>query len=182
MPTRTVSELEALIDQLSPGDQLRLLEDLIHRVRARVAADGEPESWARGEAMRTGETYALCRCGKSGRTPFCDGTHSRTSFIGTETAPRAIAPEAVEWTEGPELSLADRPCLCSIARYCHRHGDAWALTEASKDPVAKRVAIESAANCPSGRITAFDERGGRAAPLAAFCGEVFGSKKEDRKT
>jgi len=44
MSSRTVSELEALIDQLPPGDQLRLLEDLVHRVRARVAADREPES------------------------------------------------------------------------------------------------------------------------------------------
>jgi len=51
MPTRTVSELEALIDQLSPGDQLRLLEDLIHRVRARVAADGEPESSSLGSQL-----------------------------------------------------------------------------------------------------------------------------------
>ena len=51
MSTRTVSELEALIDQLPPGDQLRLLEDLVHRVRARVAADREPESDSLGSQL-----------------------------------------------------------------------------------------------------------------------------------
>jgi hypothetical protein len=51
MSMRTVSELEALIDQLSPADQLRLLEDLVHRVRARVAADREQESDSLGSQL-----------------------------------------------------------------------------------------------------------------------------------
>jgi hypothetical protein len=51
MSSHTVSELEALIDQLSPGDQLRLLEDLVHRVRARVAADREQESDSLGSQL-----------------------------------------------------------------------------------------------------------------------------------
>ena len=51
MSARTVPELEALIDQLSPADQLRLLEDLIHRVRARVVADGEAESESLGSQL-----------------------------------------------------------------------------------------------------------------------------------
>jgi hypothetical protein len=37
-------ELEAIIDRLSPADQLRLLEDLAHRLRARVAADDQPDA------------------------------------------------------------------------------------------------------------------------------------------
>jgi hypothetical protein len=44
MSARTVPELEALIARLSPADQLRLLEDLAHRLRARVAANGQPEA------------------------------------------------------------------------------------------------------------------------------------------
>ncbi len=43
MSARTLPELEALIDRLSPADQLRLLEDLAHRLRARVAADDQPD-------------------------------------------------------------------------------------------------------------------------------------------
>jgi CDGSH-type Zn-finger protein len=30
---------------------------------------------------------ALCRCGQSGRKPFCDGTHNRCNFQGGEMAP-----------------------------------------------------------------------------------------------
>jgi hypothetical protein len=41
---RTLPELEALIDRLSPADQQRLLEDLAHRLRARAAADEQPDA------------------------------------------------------------------------------------------------------------------------------------------
>jgi hypothetical protein len=44
MSARTVLELEALIAQLPPADQLRLLEDLVHRLRARVTAKEQLES------------------------------------------------------------------------------------------------------------------------------------------
>jgi CDGSH-type Zn-finger protein len=27
--------------------------------------------------VETGKFYALCRCGKSGRLPLCDGTHTK---------------------------------------------------------------------------------------------------------
>lgn len=42
MSAHTLPELEALIARLSPTDQLRLLEDLAHRLRARVAANEQP--------------------------------------------------------------------------------------------------------------------------------------------
>ncbi|MCX6560152.1 MAG: CDGSH iron-sulfur domain-containing protein [Candidatus Aminicenantes bacterium] len=126
-----------------------------------LGADGEPAGWARGEDIKTSETFSLCRCGKTGHAPFCDGTHIKEEFNGTETAPLAIKPEVAEVTKGPALSLADVPCLCAIARFCHRQGDAWTLTEESGDPEKKRVAVESAANCPSGRITAINNETGR---------------------
>ena len=44
MSARTLPEIEALIDRLSPADELRLLEDLAHRLRARVAADEQPDT------------------------------------------------------------------------------------------------------------------------------------------
>ncbi|WP_139489089.1 CDGSH iron-sulfur domain-containing protein [Brevibacillus dissolubilis] len=39
-----------------------------------------------GEPYEVGESFSLCRCGQSGKKPFCDGTHKQ---IGFESAPRA---------------------------------------------------------------------------------------------
>lgn len=37
-----------------------------------------------GRVLRVeGPDVALCRCGHSGRKPFCDGTHRGTDFDGT---------------------------------------------------------------------------------------------------
>ncbi|RBP63824.1 iron-binding CDGSH zinc finger protein [Alkalibaculum bacchi] len=30
--------------------------------------------------VKKGETYYYCACGKSGKQPFCDGSHEGTSF------------------------------------------------------------------------------------------------------
>jgi hypothetical protein len=66
-----------------------------------------------------------------------------------------------EKTEGPSLDLIDVACYCAIARFCHRAGDAWILTEQSNDPEKRIIAVESACNCPSGRLTAWDKAADR---------------------
>lgn len=50
--------------------------------------EGGSWTWERGQTLDTRETYALCRCGQSSTKPFCDGTHMRIGFDGTETASR----------------------------------------------------------------------------------------------
>ncbi|WP_448607838.1 CDGSH iron-sulfur domain-containing protein [Geodermatophilus sp. URMC 60] len=45
------------------------------------------------------ETIALCRCGKSGIKPFCDGSHKRAGF-SAPSAPSRPRPAAVLRSEG----------------------------------------------------------------------------------
>lgn len=37
--------------------------------------------------LREGKAVALCRCGRSERKPFCDGTHGSCGFRAEERAP-----------------------------------------------------------------------------------------------
>jgi len=50
--------------------------------------DNEPLEWKEGAKYPDKENYALCRCGGSANKPFCDGTHNKNGFDGTETADR----------------------------------------------------------------------------------------------
>lgn len=122
-------------------------------------ANGDPVSWRAGESYPVGETYALCRCGQSQRWPFCDGTHARVSFDGTESASREPYLDQADETEGPALRLTDVLVLCANAGFCTPAGGTWDLTKRSGDPQARQTAIEQATNCPSGRLVAWDKEG-----------------------
>jgi CDGSH-type Zn-finger protein len=124
--------------------------------------DGIPCKWEKGDQLPAKENYLLCRCGKSKNKPYCDNTHTRINFDGTETASHALYNEQAEITSGPGLDLADAERLCAIALFCHRAGDTWTLTENSGDPGSKATAIQEACDCPSGRLVARDKKTGEA--------------------
>jgi CDGSH-type Zn-finger protein len=124
-----------------------------------IDADGECHGWREGKRYPTRGNYAICRCGQSKTPPFCDGTHSKIDFDGTEQATHASYLEQSVETIGPELKLTDAEHLCASARFCHRAGGTWELTQLSDDPDARQKAIEEACDCPSGRLVAWDEDG-----------------------
>jgi hypothetical protein len=60
--------------------------------------------------------------------------------------------------DGPGLQLTDAKDLCASARFCHRAGGIWNLLLTSDKPGDKQIAIEEAADCPSGRLIVWDKK------------------------
>jgi CDGSH-type Zn-finger protein len=120
--------------------------------------DGESIAWREGEKYPDRDRYALCRCGKSGSKPFCDGTHQRVEFDGNEMAEVVTYNQQAAFFDGPELVLTDARDLCAAARFCDPEGGVWQLTRRSGDPEAKKQAIQKACNCPSGRLVVWDRK------------------------
>ena len=57
-------------------------EDLPKFIRLRLREYGEPLEWQfLGDQTPDRPTYLLCRCGKSAKQPYCDGTHRRSGFV-----------------------------------------------------------------------------------------------------
>jgi CDGSH-type Zn-finger protein len=127
--------------------------------RQTIATDAEGGSigWAPGAAFDTPAEYFLCRCGQSADKPFCDDSHLRVAFDGTETASRAPYREQAVAQAGPIVDLTDAEPLCAFARFCDVGGQVWNLVESS-DEEAARLAVGEAELCPSGRLIAWDRR------------------------
>jgi CDGSH-type Zn-finger protein len=124
-----------------------------------VDADGQCHGWKEGQKYPQQETYALCRCGQSGAKPFCDGTHNQIKYNGAETVSRKPYREEADEIDGPGLKLTDAQSLCASARFCHRGGGTWKLAKQSGNPDARQIVMEEVADCPSGRLAAWDKDG-----------------------
>jgi len=123
---------------------------------------GNSVEWRKGEKYQNKENYALCRCGQSKNKPYCDGTHAKIGFDGTETASRQKYIAQTEKVEGVGIELTDKQELCALARFCHnKKGNVWELTENSADQKSKKEAIKQACNCPAGRLVIWDKKTGK---------------------
>jgi CDGSH-type Zn-finger protein len=121
---------------------------------------GIPAQWIIGKNLNTSKNYLLCRCGQSSNKPFCDSTHVKVKFDGTEVSDNEPFEKMAKVIDGPELTLKDAEILCASARFCHRGGDIWDAIPQSKDPNVKKNAVENTFDCPSGRLVVLDKKTG----------------------
>ncbi|MDE2310420.1 MAG: CDGSH iron-sulfur domain-containing protein [Betaproteobacteria bacterium] len=122
---------------------------------------GESVKWEQGQKYPSQEQYALCRCGHSANKPFCDGSHEKVGFNGTETANRQPYLDQARMIRGPVMSLTDAESLCAFARFCDPYGRVWRLVKKTDDPSAREHFVGETCDCPSGRLVAWDNETGK---------------------
>jgi len=123
-------------------------------------AEGESLDYREGKKYPAQKQYALCRCGRSANKPFCDGTHLKVRFDGTETASHEPYLKQAKTIEGPTMLLTDQENLCAFARFCDPKGHVWNLVQ-QNNPEAQELAKQEAGHCPAGRLVVWDKKTGK---------------------
>jgi CDGSH-type Zn-finger protein len=115
---------------------------------------GEPVDWDEGPEFDTPSAgFDLCRCGRSSRKPFCDATHEREPFDGTETAERGPTVERRIKYEGDGVTMTDDRDYCTHAGFCgDRFTTVWVMIHQTADPEVRARLMDMVRKCPSGRL------------------------------
>jgi CDGSH-type Zn-finger protein len=157
--TRPKGEPQVVVSRNGPY----LVSGSVPMARQTIVADreGGSEQWRESDPFPLKESYALCRCGRSATKPFCDGTHKKIGFDGTETASRQPYREQAQLTEGAALALSDAQALCAFARFCDPNGQVWNQVERTGEAQVRATFVRQVNNCPSGRLVAWDRATGK---------------------
>ncbi len=124
-------------------------------------AEGDSLDYREGKKFPAQAKCALCRCGHSNNKPFCDGSHAKVQFDGTETASREPYIEQAKTLDGPTVALTDADSLCAFARFCDPKGRIWNLVARTDDPEVRKIVEFEAGHCPAGRLVAWDKATGK---------------------
>jgi CDGSH-type Zn-finger protein len=125
----------------------------IARTRTVKTEFGEPVDYAPFERLEAGETYRLCRCGKSANKPFCDDSHEEEPRVDvTEGADHGPRVARADIFQGEGAVITDDLSICSKAGYCKdRFTGVWQML-GSTDPAVRDRMKRMVELCPSGRL------------------------------
>jgi CDGSH-type Zn-finger protein/rubrerythrin len=119
-----------------------------------ISEHGEPLTWRKKETIPTEATYALCRCGQSTTKPFCDGTHVRNRFDGTETAPTNTTSERLEVWGGEGITVKRDFSLCMESGFCgNRLTNIRKMVDETGESTVRAAVMAMIERCPSGSYT-----------------------------
>lgn len=115
---------------------------------------GEALTYRAEDEIAHGETYYLCRCGRSEHKPFCDGSHAFELFDGTETAATDTYDERAERHEGPGVVVRVDHELCHHARFCKNETNSYfdLIAQADATTTLSQL-IAMIDRCPSGALS-----------------------------
>lgn len=108
-----------------------------------------------GEPVPVRPVMALCRCGRSGTKPLCDGTHARVDFTGDKD-PRRV-PDHRDRHPGLQVTVLDNRGTCQHSGFCtdrlpvvFRRGEEpfVAASGGRADEIVRAVR-----DCPSGALS-----------------------------
>ena len=113
----------------------------------------EPMTWRKDADLPAREVYRLCRCGQSATKPFCDGSHVRAKFDGTEFAPTEPSADRREGAVTEHITVTDDRTLCTRAGFCgNRVTNVWQQIGHLEDARVRFDVIQRIERCPSGRL------------------------------
>jgi CDGSH-type Zn-finger protein len=113
----------------------------------------EPLTWRKDTTLESDATYRLCRCGQSSHKPFCDNTHARVGFDGTETAPTTPSAARARRFVGTKVTMTDDSVLCMHAGFCGNHAEkVWQMMERTDDTRVRFTLMQMVERCPSGKL------------------------------
>lgn len=122
-----------------------------------VDAKGASSSFRVGKTFPMSGVVALCRCGHSKNSPYCDGSHLNANVDLQETASFEPLLENSELTRGVDYTLADNDKYCCFGRFCDAGERVWneVLIEGAE---AKQSTLHMVHNCPGGRLLVWDNQ------------------------